>query len=151
MRLTSAEHPVLIFITQSPNLIPQSPNPPLPKDIFPWLGRGQSALEYAIVMVIVIVALAGLRTYALYALQGRLNDSRIMLIDQTPSLDPKAGADSTWSYTFEITPSQPETNEAVASEFQIPDLDGTPMTRHGIRTRSHTYFQEATAVTQNGR
>ena len=115
------------------------------------LAQGQSLLEYVILMVILIVAIAGLRSYLLYAFQGRLNESRMTMLGQTPAFDAKRGADATWEYFYEISPAKPELTVVSPDTIKLAYVDGTIATRRGVRTKTSSFFREESRVTQNGR
>ena len=159
--------PRAFLITQSPNhlitaLITQSPpkaDQPLVQDVaepnhlitkvsFVRSLRGQSVLEYVILMIAVILAVTGLRSYARYAIQGRLEDARMTILDQASPYDAKQGADAFWMHRADLT----ERNAARLIEAP-PTTDplGVAAARESVESTVSTSFQETTHVDQHGR
>ncbi len=94
--------------------------------------RGYSALEYVLLLVAVVVASTGIRAYLRLTIQGRLNEARWMLSDQSqPGADPAKGIIAEWSYDVEssettnIVPGKARTVTLPFTEFQQQQLEFT--------------------------
>ena len=113
-------------------------------------NRGQSILEYVILMIILIAAIAGLRTYVLYALQGQLNETRMTLLEQASPYDPAHKPTGVWrhDYTVALEYNSAQRIEAPVTNSQDP-LDDA-IGHRSIESTSDTLFQEQTGVLQAG-
>ena len=103
-----------------------------------------------VLIVAVIAAVSGLRTYARYVLQGRLNDARMTLLDQVGPYDPQYGARSIWNHeldTKELSLGVPSAGPILNSA----DPADAARARLIVESVQDTRFQESTTVTQNGR
>ena len=87
-------------------------------------------MEYVVLMVAVITTVVAMRTYLRYSLQGRLNDARWTLLEQSAPFDPNSSPTSTWQYDLNST----ETSEGV------PRDQSTTTGLLGLSTRRHLTF-----------
>lgn len=108
-------------------------------------GRsGYSALEYVLLVVAVVVASVGIRRYLQFAIQGRLNEARWTISEQSqPGADPARGILAQWTYELQSTertnavPTDAKTITLPFTTFQQQQLQltvDTKVTREAVTT-----------------